>query len=189
MTDQSVPWWKNRTIRGAAPWVAMFAAMLAFDRLVEHRIITNGRDLAGLEDNIVYTYRMTPSLCVNQAVYAKLGERRYLRPIGAVEGQVVLARDGKVHIENAVIELGQDWTATALAEIEDNQIAEIAERHVLILNTNFDAKDNVNSWAIAVVPETDVSQSLSHVLMSRDLRRIGKPATELGLCKPRIEDI
>ncbi|SLN36609.1 hypothetical protein TRL7639_01783 [Falsiruegeria litorea R37] len=185
MTEPLRQWQESRTLKGLIPWLLAFAAIFVFERNLEYRFVRQGRDLAGLADNALYLHRTTPELCVNQAVYAKLGNRYKLVSIGAVAGQTVTANAQGVEIVGTVTNLGEDWKKVAISEIDEGNIHTIPSGHVLLINTGFKKGDDSSGWGVAVIPNKDVGASLTHFLMTRDLTRIGQPAKDLGACQPR----
>ncbi len=182
MSEPKTSFLKSPTFKGFLPWALLFLALFMVQKTLDYRMVRAGRDLAGLEDNTLYAYSTSPALCVNEAVYAKHETRRLLVTIGSVAGQSIGATEQRQLIDLHAEKLGQAWEIAARKEMAALNFNVIPEGQVLLVNTEFEAENEWHGWAVAVVPDTDILASLSHVLFSRDLGRIGQPAKELGAC-------
>jgi len=84
-------------------------------------------------------------------------------------------------IDGAAVAMPVEWRAMAQVEMADREVLTVPEGHVLFINPDFDAEKRYNFWAFETVPQSKIRSRVSHILLSRDLSRIGE---QVGSASP-----
>ena len=176
-------WFKHnkRTLIGLLPSLLVIIAVV----LVQFRYdyVRSGTRSAspGLETAKIYLQDMRRTPCVGDVVRFRSGERRFLyfRPVFGVTGdQFKILKNGYT-INGKLTETGESWVSLARKQVSGaTEAMTVPAGKWLVINQAYKADRETNNWAYEFVPTKNIKSTLTHILVARDLTRIGEPITK-----------
>jgi len=182
-SEKLTAWWANDTARGIAPWIIGLAAFYLITSQVTYLRTKMDATVTGLETGTIYLRQKKSGFCVGDIMQFRSLARSssYFRTVVADSGATFGLDDTGYQIDGAAVAMPVEWRAMAQVEMADREVLTVPEGHVLFINPDFDAEKRYNFWAFETVPQSKIRSRVSHILLSRDLSRIGE---QVGSASP-----
>jgi hypothetical protein len=169
------------TLLGVAPVVIVLAGVFALQRVYGYVITSIDDPVAGLDANTMYVIKYDLPPCAGDAARfrrADAGSKLYIRRIVAGPGATFAVTDDGYAVNGKAVAMDAAWRAKAAAEAGAASSLVIPADHVLVVNTEFSARSKSENWAYEVRPRDSFVATVTRVLFSRDVTRIGEPVNE-----------
>lgn len=138
------------------------------------------KTVAGLEVAKLYLLDRDYRPCAGDVARyrSKLTGYPYFGRVAAAPGAALsLASDGYI-ISGTTYPKDASWIARAKEQLgAAASHVDVPDGHVLIVNSEFAADSKREDWAYEILPVEQIEGTLTHILLARDLRRIGERVT------------
>lgn len=160
---------------GLAPRLMFFAITALLLRLLDPLNTNFEQTIEGLETRSIYARQDASAYCAGDVVefHETESTRIFFRNVSAVGGQVFSLTMQGYAIDDAASAADENWLAAAQVRFGDRSVIKVPENHYLIINSEFGRDYRSNEWAFDVVPLANIRKRVTHILVSRDLSRIG----------------
>jgi hypothetical protein len=165
------------TLLGVAPVLIVLAGIFALQRVYGYVITSFDDPVAGLDAGTMYVVKYDVPPCVGDAARFRrpgAGSILFLRRVVAGPGATFTLTDTGYAIDGKPVAMDALWRAKAAVEAGAASSLTIPSNHVLVINTSFKALSKTDNWAFAIVPRDGFVSTVTRVLFSRDLTRIGE---------------
>jgi len=168
-------YWES--LLGITPMLLIFAGISLANWNYDYVRTSIDKTVAGLKPATIYLLNRRHSPCVGEVIWYKSKKvvgYGYYRTVAAQTGAVFDISEAGYLLNGKLNEMEKTWVNKATSEAKNqNGAISIPEGHLLIINTEFDPKSERRNWGYEVLPSSQIYATVTHVLFSRDLSRIG----------------
>lgn len=165
------------TIRGLLPTFIFLATAFAISLKYDYLRTSIDKTVTGLLPATIYLLQHDSKACADDVVeYSskRPGARSYIRRIAATSGALFSFTEAGYALDGKPFAMQQGWREKALGESKDQGTLDIPLGSVLIVNTEFDPQRPYTNWAFEILPRTQIKSVVTHILVSRDVSKLGE---------------
>lgn len=164
------------TVFGLAPTLLVLLGVVLLQQRFAYLRTSFAATVSGLETGTMYLRQRGYTACLGDVVHFTSPARssRYYTVVAADAGAVFAIGESGYSVDGAFQVMSAEWREKAMREAVNGATLTVPPNHILVVNRQFDPAKPYTNWAFEVVPRTEIVDTVTHILFSRDLSRIGE---------------